>query len=198
MTSRILVVALFVSLAGASSARAQSFQADVHFSSAQWSEFDGSDNGIGGRVTWQPAPMFGVDADLTWYPSDFPDRIAFTRNRLEGLFGATIGPRINRVRPFAKAAAGFLKVGATPGAFACITIFPPPLNCALAGGDTLAAFEIGGGVEIDATSRTFIRGDISDRILRYPGPTFDSNFEIRDDGFLGHALRLTLGGGIRF
>ena len=55
MTSRILVVALFVSLAGASAAQAQSFQAGVHFSSAQWSEFDGSDNGIGGRVTWQPA-----------------------------------------------------------------------------------------------------------------------------------------------
>ena len=103
--------------------------------------------------------MVGVDADVTWYPSDFPDRIAFSRSRVEGLFGVTVGPRMNRVRPFAKAAAGFLKVGATPGAFACIAIFPPPLDCALAGGDTLPAYEIGGGVEIDATSRTFIRAD---------------------------------------
>ena len=142
--------------------------------------------------------MIGVDAELTWYPSDFPDRIAFTRSRLEGLFGVTAGPRLNRVRPFAKTSAGFLNVGATPGAFACIAIFPPPLNCALAGGDTLPAFEIGGGLELDATARTFIRADVTDRILRYPGPTFDGNFEIRDGGFLGHALRFTIGAGLRF
>jgi len=142
--------------------------------------------------------MLGIDADLTWYPSDFPDGIAFTRSRGEGLFGATVGPRLNRIRPFAKAAAGFLKVGATPGAFACIAIFPPPLNCALAGGDTLPVYEIGGGMEIDATSKTFVRVDISDRILKYPGATFDSDFHVRDDSLLGHALRFTVGAGLRF
>ena len=199
MTSRILVIALFVSLAGASSAQAQSFQADVHFSSAQWSEFDGSDNGIGGRFTFMPSSLIGLDADLTWYPSGFPSgSVPFSGSRIEGLFGATIGPRINRVRPFAKATAGFLKVGATPIGFACITIFPPPLACLMAGGPTLPAYEIGGGIEIGTTSKTFIRVDVTDRILRYPGPTFDSNFEIRDEGFLGHAIRFTLGAGLRF
>ena len=142
--------------------------------------------------------MIGVDADLTWYPSDFPAGIAFTRSRVEGLFGVTVGPRLNRVRPFAKAAAGFLHVGQTPGAFACIAIFPPPLNCALAGGDMLPAYQIGGGIEVDAIPRTFIRADLTDRILKYPGPTFDSNFNVRDDGFLGHAWRVTVGAGLRF
>jgi hypothetical protein len=145
-----------------------------------------------------PSSMIGLDADLTWYPSDFPADFAFTGSRIEGLFGATIGPRVNRVRPFAKAAAGVLKAGATPRPFPCVAIFPPPLNCALAAGATLPAFEIGGGLEVDATTRTFIRVDVADRILRYPGPTFDSNFEIRDEGFLGHALRITIGGGLRF
>jgi hypothetical protein len=177
---------------------AQAFEASAHFAASQWSEFDGSDLGFGGRLTWKPSSIIGVDAELTWYPSDFPDGIAFTRSRLEGLFGLTVGPRLNRVRPFAKASAGFLNVGETPGAFACIAIFPPPLNCALAGGDTLPAFEIGGGLEIDATARTFIRADVTDRILRYPGPTFDDNFEIREEGFLGHALRFTIGAGFRF
>ena len=142
--------------------------------------------------------MLGVDADLTWYPSDFPEGIAFTRSRFEGLFGVTVGPRLNRIRPSARAAAGLLKVGATPGAFACIAIFPPPLNCALAGGDTLNAYELGGGVEIDATSRTFLRVDVSDRILKYPGPTFDSDFNVQNEGFFGHALRFTVGAGFRF
>ena len=199
MTSRILVVALFVSLAGASSAQAQSFQADVHFSSAQWSEFDGSDNGIGGRLTFMPSSMIGLDADLTWYPSDFPpDQVAFSGSRIEGLFGATIGPRINRVRPFAKAAAGFLKVAEPPLGFACIAIFPPPLACVMAGGPTLPAYEIGGGIDVSATPRTFFRADIADRILKYPGPTLSRNFSVNDEGFLGHAIRFTIGGGIRF
>ena len=199
MTSRILVVALFVSLAGASSAQAQSFQADVHFSSAQWSEFDGSDNGIGGRFTFMPSSMIGLDADLTWYPSDFPpDQVAFSGSRIEGLFGATIGPRINRVRPFAKAAAGFLKVAEPPLGFACIAIFPPPLACVMAGGPTLPAYEIGGGIDVSATPRTFFRADIADRILKYPGPTLSRDFSANDEGFLGHAIRFTIGGGIRF
>ena len=177
---------------------AQSFEASGLFAAAQWSEFDGNDVGFGGRLTWKPSSMIGVDADLTWYPADFPDRIAFTRSRLEALFGVTIGPRVDRVRPFAKAAAGFLNVGETPGAFACIAIFPPPLNCALAGGDTLPAYEIGGGLEIAATARTFVRADVTDRILKYPGPTFGDNFEIHDEGFFGHALRFTIGAGLRF
>jgi hypothetical protein len=200
MTSRILVIALFVSLAGASSAQAQSFQAGVHFSSAQWSEFDGSDNGIGGRFTFMASSLIGLDADLAWYPSDFPSgAVPFSGRRIEGLFGATIGPRLNRVRPFAKAAAGFLKVGETPIGFACVAIFPPPLACVLAGGQTLPAYEIGGGIEVSATPRTFVRADIGDRILKYPGPTFRNG--LRDpveDDFLGHAIRFTVGGGIRF
>ena len=198
MTSRIFVIALFLSIACASPSVAQSFEASAHFSSSRWSEFDGADNGIGGRVGWQPSSMIGIEGELTWYPSDFPDGIAFTRSRVEGLFGATIGPRIDRVRPFAKVAAGFLKVGATPGAFACIAIFPPPLNCQLAGGDTLPAYEIGGGVSVDVTRRAFVRADITDRILKYPGPTLDSNFDIHDEGYFGHALRFTLGAGVRF
>jgi hypothetical protein len=124
--------------------------------------------------------------------------VPFSGSRIESLFGATLGPRVKTIRPFVKAGAGFLRVGETPIAFACVAIFPPPLACVLAGGHTLPAYEIGGGVEVNTTGRTFLRADIADRILKYPGPAFDSNFERRDEGFFGHALRFTLGGGVRF
>jgi hypothetical protein len=198
MTLRSAIVSLVLSVAAATGASAQSFEVGAHFASAKWSEFDDADTGFGGRVSWKPVPLIGVDAEVTWYPSDFEEPIAFSRSRVEGLFGATVGPRIQRARPFVKAAAGFLKVGQTPGAFACLAIFPPPLACTLASGSTLPAFEIGGGVEIDATQRLFIRADVADRILKYPGPTFDSDFELQDDGFFGGALRFTLGAGWRF
>ena len=195
--SRSLLVVLMLGI-GAAEVRAQSFAASVEFVSSRWSEFDGSDIGIGGRFTVMLGSMVGVDAEGVWYPSDFPDGISFSRNRTEGLFGVTVGPQLNRVRPFAKAAGGFLKVGATPGGFACIAIFPPPLACLLAGGDTLPALEFGGGVEVSTSGRTLLRVDVTDRMLKYPGPSFDSDFERRDEGFYGHALRLAIAAGFRF
>ena len=195
MTKRFCIAALLF-LAWTSPARAQSFEAGAHVATAKWSEFDDIDIGIGGRLTWKPVPLLGVDADLTWYPGD--QLGAFSRRRFEGLFGVTVGPRLNRVRPFAKAAAGFVNVTGTTGAFACIAIFPPPLPCALAGGDTLPAYEIGGGVELDITQRTFFRADVSSRIVNYPGPTFDRDGGVRLDGFFGQAIRFTFGGGFRF
>ena len=198
--TRFLPVFCFALFVSTVSAHAQSFEAGVHFASSKWSEFDGHDLGIGGRISWLPVSMLGIDADLTVYPSDFPPDTAapFSGNRFEGLFGVTIGPRLAAVRPFVKAGAGFLQVGDTPIAFACIAIFPPPLACTLAGGATLPSYELGGGVEINAGSNTFVRVDVADRILKYPGPTFRSGFEIEPEGFFGHAVRFTVGGGIRF
>lgn len=192
-----VVVLLLLSVA-IPQARAQSFEAGAHVAISQWSEFDGNDVGFGGRLTWKPSSLFGVDADLSWYPSDFPDTVAFSGNRIEGLFGVTAGPRLNRIRPFARAAAGFLRSSAAPVGFPCITIFPPPLICLMAEGHTMPAFEFGGGVEIDATDRTFLRVDAGARMLRYPGPAFVDNLrDMRDEDFWGTALRFTIGAGFR-
>jgi hypothetical protein len=199
MSSRIPALLVLSLLVITPRADAQSFEAGAHLAASQWSEFDGTDLGVGGRLTWKPTSLIGVDADLTWYPSDFPsDRFAFSGSRLEGLFGVTLGPQVNRIRPFAKAAAGFLRSSEAPEPFACIAIFPPPLNCLMAAGHTMPAFEIGGGVEVSTTPTTFLRFDIADRIVEYPGPTFGANFELRDDAFYGHALRLTVGFAYRF
>ena len=196
-----VAAAVFILLFTAAVAYAQSFEAGLHLSSARWSEFDSADTGIGGRLTWRPLPLLGIDADLTLYPSDFPgDTVApFSGKRTEALFGVNVGPRLNRVRPFVKASAGLLDVGETPIAFACIAIFPPPLSCVLAGGQTLTAYEIGGGVQIYTPARTFIRADVTQRFLNYPGPTFRNGLSDRvEEDFFGGALRLTIGAGIRF
>lgn len=199
MHLRTISFATLLTALSISSAHAQNFEVGPLVSVARWSEFEGTDWGVGGRVTWKPSTLIGVEAELTMYPSDFtPDGPAFSRQRVEGLFGVTVGPRINRIRPFAKVAAGFLDVGPTNGAFACIAIYPPPLACVLAGGTTMPAYEIGGGVVIDATSRVFVRADLGDRILKYPGPSLRDDFTRNDEGFFGHALKLTLGAGVRF
>ncbi len=179
-------------------AHAQSLELGAHVVGAQWSEFDGTDLGIGGRLSWKPTTIFGLEGDVNWYPSAFPgDGIAFSGDRLEGMVALTAGPRLGRVRPFVRAGAGVLKSTAAPEPFACIAIFPPPLACLLAGGDTLPVFEIGGGLELSMTGATFLRLDAGDRVLKYPGPTLTGGVR-EDDGFRGHAFRFTFGGGIRF
>ena len=196
---QLIAIATALVVLSASTARAQSFEAGVHFVGSDWSEFEGTDFAIGGRLTWKPVAVIGVDADLSWYPSDYPgERIAFSGNRLEGLFGVTVGPRLNRWRPFGKAAAGFLRSSEAPQPFPCIAIFPPPLSCLMAAGHTMTTFEFGAGVEFDVTGRTYLRVDGSVRTLKYPGPAFTRDFDRVDESFYGHAPRLSIGAGVKF
>jgi hypothetical protein len=99
------------------------------------------------------------------------------------------------VRPFIKARWGALRVAEASAPIACILIFPPPLSCQLAAGDTLAAMDYGGGVEL-GRRRAFLRVDVSDRAVRYPGPSFAGT--VRNEPFWGHDLRVGLGVGLRF
>jgi hypothetical protein len=196
-SSAAVLLLLFITIP---QVQAQSFEAGVHFASSDWSEFDGVDRGVGGRLAWKASPRLGVDADVTWYPGEYPsDSIAFSGSRVEGLFGASYALLVDRVRPFVKASAGFLRSSEAPEGFPCIAIFPPPLNCLMAAWHTMPAFEFGGGLEIDATDRTFLRIDAGARMLRYPGPSFQNGLRaIREDNFWGTALRFTIGAGVRF
>lgn len=199
MTTRIASFALLLSVFLVSPVSAQSFDLGAHFVAAQWSEFDGTDLGVGARLAWKPTPLLGIEGELNWYPSDYPGAmVAFTGSRVEGLGAVTAGPRLGRMRPFARLGAGFLRASPAPAPFACIAIFPPPLHCLLAAGDTMPAVEIGGGLEIATSGRTFLRFDAVDRILRYPGPTFGPADEISEEGFFGHAFKFSVGAGWRF
>jgi hypothetical protein len=174
------------------------FELGVQVSSAISSQFDRTDVGLGGRLSWHPVGLVGIESEINLYPGDFPDQRPFSRGRVEGLFGVTVGPGFDRVRPFARLRSGFLTVRDAPRPYPCILIFPPPLSCELASGRTLVAFEIGGGVEVFATRQTFVRVDAGDRLLKYPGPVFDNNRTRRDDGFFSHDFRFATGAGLRF
>jgi len=198
---RALVIGSAVLLTGLRLASAQSshprFDAGGQVVAASWDQFDGSDFGVGGRFAWHPLRLLGVEAEIDLYPGEFPEGRAFSRRRVEGLFGVTAGPRFDRVRLFGRLRAGFLRVDEAPGPLLCILIFPPPLSCSLAAGDTLPIVDAGGGIEVSVTPRTFIRVDAGDRMTRYPGPSFDAGV-VRSDDFFGHDFRFSAGAGLRF
>jgi hypothetical protein len=60
------------------------------------------------------------------------------------------------------------------------------------------AFEFGGGVELLPTGAFLLRIDLADRMLKYPGPSISVESGVHDDPFWGHAIRFTIGAGIRF
>ena len=202
--NRLAIVCAFAGLivAPPDPALAQStsdrFELGVQVSSATSSQFDATDVGLGGRFAWHPVEPVGIESEINLYPADFPDQRPFSRGRVEGLFGVTVGPLFGRLRPFARLRSGFLNIREAPQPFPCILIFPPPLSCALASGRTLVAFDIGGGVEVFATPKTFVRIDAGDRVLKYPGPVFARNFTRRDDAFFSHDFRFAAGAGLRF
>lgn len=195
---RILAAAMLLQ-ATAAAAQDARFEVGVQVASTQSGQFDAADAGVGGRIAWRPASLVGIEAELNLYPRGFPDRRPFSRTRVEALFGVTAGVTVGRIRPFARLRPGFVDVHEAPAPFPCILIYPPPLACELASGRTLFALDAGGGVEIALTPRTFVRADLGDRLVRYPGPVFESHpRRIRDDAFFGHDVRFATGAGLRF
>jgi hypothetical protein len=201
-SNQLRAVVLSVTLVYASPLFAQSseprFQAGLQFVGVNSGEFEGSDFGVSGLFSWHPMTLVGLEGEVGLYPKDFGSPRAFSANRSEGLFGLTVGPRLGRLRPFAKLRPGFLRFAEAPAPFPCILIFPPPLRCTLAGGKTVAAFDLGGGVEWLATNRTFVRFDAGDRVLRYPSPSIDRTGAVHDSALVSHDLRLSVGAGLRF
>src|SRR5258706_11159055 len=119
MNGRALVFAIAGLIVGLTDlAIAQSNQARFelggHVSSTMWSQFDHNDVGFGGRFGWRPLEPVGIESEITFYPRDFPDRVPFSRGRVEALFGVTAGPRFGRLRPFARLRSGFLNVREAP------------------------------------------------------------------------------------
>jgi len=164
------------------------FEAGGQIAIAGGGPFDDSDIGIGARFGWRPSGLFGVEAEFNVYPSDLPGEVlAFTSSRVEALFGATIGPRLGSIRPFGRVRPGLLRYQEAPAPVICILIFPPPLNCQLAAGQTLFALDVGGGVEVNLGRTMLLRIDVGDRMAWYPDP-----YEV------GHDLRVAAGWAFRF
>jgi hypothetical protein len=200
MAFRIVMLAMAVALARPANAQNTELplEAAVTFVITNSGQFHTRDIGAGGRLGWRMGPLLAVEGELTYHADPLSDAPSFSAGRIEGLFGATIGPRLGALRPFASVRPGFIRYRAADGPFACVAIFPPPLSCTLAEGRTVPAFDVGGGVELFPSARTVVRASVSDRIVRYPGPAFDTSGARREDGFAGHDLRFALGAGFRF
>jgi len=132
--------------------------------------------GFGGRIGYNLSSNVAVEAELNFFPGADSFRVpdAFKGgHKIEGLVGAKIGKRFDKVGIFGKARPGFLT--ASKGdlrprrdvfCIAMVNIFPPPAGCFETISKTSFAFDVGGVFEVYPTKRTVIRFDAADTIVR--------------------------------
>jgi hypothetical protein len=200
MVFRLLILTFAFIAARPASAQtsASHLEAGATFVTTSSGQFHTQDVGAGGWLAWRISPLVGVEGELTYHSDPFGEATLFNSGRVEGLFGATIGPQLGIVRPFASVRPGFVKYRVPDDPIGCIAIFPPPLSCTLASGRTLLAVDLGGGLEVSPTPRTIIRATLSDRMLRYPSAAIDTSGMTHEGSFMGHDARFALGVGFRF
>jgi hypothetical protein len=163
-----LVFVLFVRRRARAGGR---FEAGAQVTFAHSGEFDGTDTGIGARLSWRVAEMVAADAEIDVFPGELREshrRSAADAWRASS--GRDRGAASRQRASVRESAAGFRQVRGAP--VACIQIFPPPLTCLLAGGRTLFALDIGGGIDVFTADRSSSDSTPANRLLKYPGPSF--------------------------
>jgi len=159
--------------------------------------FSKADCGFGGRFTFYPVSHIGLEAEFDFFPRNLGKPIAFSSRRSEALFGVKAGVRSSRFGVFGRLRPGLAHFSSAPQPIACITIYPPPLECAIAAGKTNFALDMGGGLEMFPLGRSIIRIDLGDAMIRFHGPALTKQGAFTRD-FDVHNFQLNVGFGIRF
>ncbi len=185
------------SLAGGAAAQERRFELGLEVPVVKLSQLDETDTGVGLRLGFDLSRSVALEAALGFFPADLGEP-AFSGSRTQALLGLKLGRRGEKAGVFATLKGGVTSFSEAPGPIACILIYPPPLTCQLAGGDTLPTVGFGGALEYYPSSRAVLRLEVGDQLLRYPGPVIDGEGEVRDGDFWDHDLRLSVGFGWRF
>ncbi len=167
--------------------------------------FDKVDCGFGGRFTYYPQELMGIEAEVNYFPRDLGKPLPFSRFRSQALFGIKAGPRVGPFGFYGRIRPGFVGFAEPSAGLTCAAVFPTPLECTVADRPLNFALDIGGGIELlrragDTSSRRShlaMRVDVGDTMIRFRGPAltklgrFDGPFNV-------HNFQLSVGIAWRF
>ena len=174
------------------------FDAALELAATRYGEFEETGVGFGARVSYRALPWLAVDGGLVFAPGDLGELTSFSGSQLEGLLGVRAGPRLGSASVYASLRAGFVSFAKAPGPVFCITIFPNPLSCVIAEGETAFAMNPGAGGEIPLGERVLVRLEAGDLLINYPGPAFTRDEAVFDESFWRHNFRAAVSVGWRF
>jgi hypothetical protein len=152
--------------------------------------------GFGGHFDFDICPYLAFDSALIYFPKSEPVVTAQSGGKvLEGLFGAKIGLRRDRVGYFLTLRPGFLRYSRT------VTEFPAsPTGVFGLAPNTIGALNVGTAIEVYTSRRTMLRFDVGDTMLFVPAKTVPqpplSPISFNPD--LRHTIQISTGFGFRF
>jgi hypothetical protein len=188
---------LWLACSSLASAEEPRTDASLAAGATRFSEFEDTGVAMTASVSRRVVGWLALEAQLGFSPSDL-GRPPFSASRVEVFLGARAGSRLGPLRWFAAARPGFLRLAKAEEPFACILIYPPPLECTLQSGRTLPALQLGAGLEAHPGARALVRIEVGGLLLRYPGPAFTRNRETFDDALWSWNPRASVSLGVRF
>src|SRR5215831_6301888 len=157
--------------------------------------FGGTINGLGGRFAYNINKYLGVDAEASFMPETHLGNNQLGQ-KVQGFIGVKAGMRSRYVGVFAKARPGVMFIGEVTSGFNCngngfATICRPSHNN--------FALDAGGAIELYPASRTIIRVDAGDTIVRIRNATAGILLSTPvASGDTTHNFQFSLGFGYRF
>ena len=177
MIRKIFFAALALTVFSPAAARAQEGGApdvDTHraevgvlYTGVKLEGFGETINGLGGRFGYNFNRNFALDAEFSFFPETHLGNRQ-SGQKTQGFVGVKAGTRTNRVGVFAKARPGVMFIGEVTSGFNCRdtsfgqTCRPSHNNLAL---------DVGGVLELYPSSRTIVRLDVGDTIVRIRNAT---------------------------
>lgn len=184
----VLAAAALLLMVPAQNAQAQSSETPkveigAHYTLLRFRDFDVTDNGVGGRVTFNLSDNIGVEGELNFFPQKRTNSLTVSplfvdSARTQGLFGVKSGLRSEKAGIFAKFRPGFVRFGESG-------VIPGQSF-------TQFAMDIGGAFELYPSRSVALRFDVGDTIIR-----FGSNFT-GADSFYSNNLQISTGVAFRF
>ena len=167
---------LLVSVASAAAQVTGRTEVGMQVSFLDLDAIDTTSRALGGRLTYDVTPWWGIEAEINFYPREtftlnnavpFVPQYAleYRRSRLEGLAGLRVGLRLGRLGLFAKARPGFARlssdgVNCTGPGCAVILLVPPTYR-------TEFVVDVGGIAEFYAAPGATVRVDVGDTAIRH-------------------------------
>jgi len=181
----VLAAAALLLMVPAQNAQAQTetpkVEIGAQYTLLRFRDFDITDNGVGGRVTFNLSDNIGVEGELNYFPQKRSNDLTISSlfidsTRTQGLFGVKTGLRSEKAGIFGKFRPGFVRFGESgvvPGQ-----------------SFTQFAFDFGGVFELYPSRHVALRFDVGDTIIR-----FGSNFT---GGNAFNSNNLQIGTGVAF
>ena len=184
------VAVVFLLIVQAQKAQAQSetpkVEIGAHYTLLRLRDFDTTDSGVGGRMTFNVTDGFALEGELNVFPEkrvNFANPFYVDSRRTQGLFGVKYGMRSEKAGIYGKLRPGFIHFGEGPvdPTIATLVAIPPRAS------STEFALDAGGVFELYPSRPFALRFDVGDTIIRFGAL-----------GFTSHNLQISAGVALRF